>query len=142
MGRVIIQGVYHYFLSPRYIKKRVLAQTFYDKIVFLDEYGRRLCECPRLSHANGATSVNWGEYLKLLSVKTGALEHCAIVDEFPETLRDFLFDSELKTKKNYLRIMHEVYIKSDFKTAVAFGTALAEDCVMEYEEMKARAVIA
>jgi len=58
------------------------------------------------------------------------------MDFFPETLREFLQDSDTKTKKNYLRIMHEVYIKSDFTTAVDFANRMATDCVSDYEKMK------
>jgi len=71
----------------------------------------------------------------LLSVKTNALEHCAILGEFPEVLREFLIDADKKVKKNYLRIMHEVYSKSDFQTAVSFAIQMVNKYVIEYEKI-------
>ena len=139
MGRIITNGAFHYYLSPAYIKKQVIVKSTYDKVAFLDEFGRQLCECERLYDPNESVSINWGAYLRLLSVKIGALEHCAITDHFPETLREFLLDSDKEVKRNYLRIMHEVYEKSDFATSVAFADKMVEDCVTDYEEMRCRA---
>jgi len=136
MGRVIISGVYHYYLSPRYNKKKVIVKTYYDKVAFLDEYERFICESERLYNPNGATSVNWGEYFKLLSIKIAALEHCAVLGQFPETLREFILDSDKKTKKNYMQIMHEIYIKAGFDAAVQFANEMAEECVTEYPELE------
>ena len=138
MGRIIIRGAFHYYLSPAFIKKKIMVKSTHNKIIFLDEFGRHLCECERLYNPDESVCVNWGEYLRLLSVKIGALEHCAIIAHFPETLREFLLDAEKKVKRNYLRIMHEVYKKSDFPTSVAFANKMAEDCVTDYQELKRR----
>jgi len=86
-----------------------------------------------------ATSVNWGEYFKVLSVKTNAIPRCGIICEFPETLRDFILDADKKVRRAYMRAMHEVYAKSDFATAVTFADKMAAECVEEDAELMRRA---
>jgi len=136
MGCVSIAGKHHYYLSPRFYRKIVQIKTTHDKLFFYDEFFNPICELPRLFSPNSAACYNWDEYLKLLSVKTNALEHCAILGEFPEKLREFLIDADKKVKKNYLCIMHELYVKDGFDAAVKLAYRMAEKCVMEYENMK------
>jgi hypothetical protein len=138
MGCVSIAGRHHYYLAPRFRRKIVQMKTTCDKVYFYDEFFNPLCSLPRLFDPNAAVCYNWGEYFKLLSVKSAALEHCAILNEFPETLREFLLDSDRKTQKNYMRAMHEVYLKDGFDKAVEFANNMAEECVTEYEELKNR----
>jgi len=136
MGCVSIAGKHHYYLAPRFCRKIVQIKTTHDKLFFYDEFFNPLCKLPRLFNPNSAACYNWGEYLRLLSIKTNALEHCAILSEFPEALREFLIDADKKVRKSYLRIMHEVYVKDGFWAAVEFGSRMAEECVVEYEELK------
>lgn len=136
MGCVSVAGKHHYYLAPRFRKKIVQMKTTHDRVCFYDEFFQPLCELNRLYDPNSATCYNWGEYFKLLSVKAAALEHCAILNEFPETLREFLLDADRSTKKNYMRVMHEVYVKQGFTAAVEFATKMAGECVTEYNELK------
>lgn len=92
-----------------------------------DDFFRPLCELERLHDANTVICVNWGEYFKLLSAKPGAIEHCAILTELPETLREFLLDSDNKVKRNYMQVMHEVYEKHGFEKAVEIANKMAEE---------------
>lgn len=135
MGCVTIVGVYNYYLSPKYKSTIIQMKSTHDKVYFYDNLLTPICELYRLYDVNGSVCYNWGEYLKLLSIKTGALIHCAIMDEFPETLREFLLDSDIKVRRLYMKTMHEVYIKSDFNAAVKLATKLAEGCIVDYVVM-------
>lgn len=135
MGCVSIADKHHYYIAPRFRRKIVQMKTTCDKVYFYDEFFNPLCELPRLYHPNSAICYNWGEYLKLLSVKTAALEHCAILNEFPEQLREFLLDADRQTQKNYMRAMHEVYTKHGFAAAMEFANRMAGECVVEFKEI-------
>ena len=130
IGCVSIAGKHHYYLSPRFCRKIVQIKIKHDKLHFHDEFFNSICELPRLFNPNSATCYNWGEYLKLLSIKTNALEHCAILGEFPEMLRDFLIDADKKVS------MHEFYVKNGFEVAVEFASKMTEKCVVGWEELK------
>lgn len=134
MGCVVIQDKHYYYLSPKYIKKKVIVKFTATKIYFYDEFNRPLLDCVRLYDNTNAIFVNWGEYFKLLSVKTGALTACNILDSFPETLKDFLLDSDIKTRRNYMLIMHEIYAKTDFEAAIAFANNMAKECIVSGAE--------
>jgi hypothetical protein len=138
MGRIIIGGNCNYFLSPEFGKKKVIVKSTYNRIYFYDEYERPISNCTRLFDADGAVVIDWGKYLKLLSRKSGAIEHCGIIDCLPEVLREFLLDNERSVHRDYMRIMHDIYSKSDLESAIAFATKATEDCVMEYAELEKR----
>ena len=74
-----------------------------------------------------------GEYFKLLTVKTGALTSCNILDSFPEILKDFLLDSDIQVRRNYMLIMHDIYVKNDFETAITFAEKMAKECISNIE---------
>ena len=136
MGCITIGGVYSYYLSPKYKSIIVQMKSTHNKVYFCDELLSPICEMDRFYDANGAICYNWGEYLKLLSIKTGALIHCDIMSKFPEVLREFLLDSDIRVRRLDMKIMHEVYVKSNFIIAVNIATKLAEDCVVDYAKIK------
>ncbi len=130
MGCISFKGYHHYYLSPRFIKKIVNVKITADKLYFSDEFFRPLCELERLYDSNTATCVNWGEYFKLLSAKPGAIAKCAIISELPETLREFLLDSDNKVKREYMQIMHEIYVKEGYDRAIEVANEMAKRCFL------------
>jgi|BioPla2DNA2_1021312.scaffolds.fasta_scaffold01371_2 transposase len=129
MGCVSFKGRHHYYLAPRFVKKIVNVKITATKLYFSDEFFRPLCELERLHDSNTATCVNWGEYFKLLSAKPGAIAKCAIISELPETLREFLLDSDTKTKRKYMQIMHEIYEKEGYAKAIEVANEMANECI-------------
>ena len=60
MGCITIQDKHYYYLSPKYIKKKVIVKFTATRIYFYDEFNRPLLNCVRLYDNTNAIYVNWG----------------------------------------------------------------------------------
>ena len=119
MGCVVIQDKHYYYLSPEYIRKKVIVKFNADTICFFDDYYQLILQCKRLYENTNAIYVNWSKYFKLFTVKTGALTNCNILESFPEIIKDYILDADIKERRILMSLMHTASVSLSYEDVIS-----------------------
>jgi transposase len=104
-GFMIIDTV-KYGLSPELYNKIVQAKIYFDKIEVY--YDHCLLKTYRRSYEKNSESLDWKEYLPVLTKKPGAIPHTRFFNQMPKLWQEHLKSATNRERKSALAVLMEI----------------------------------
>ncbi|MBN4051123.1 hypothetical protein JYT99_02970 [bacterium AH-315-E09] len=102
-----------YSVSPELVGEKVSVKIYFNKIkvykerIIIAEFSRNYGEFEEI--------YDWKQYLKLMSVKPGAIEHTKFYNQIPKLWREHLLKVEKKEKKKVLLLLKEAIDRNELE---------------------------
>jgi hypothetical protein len=141
-------GRHTYSTAPRYAKSRIHARLTAYEVIVLDENYREIAKHPRLYGESYQESMDWLPYLGQLSKRPSALKYTGIYHLLPLEIREFLDTCSYQSKRETLKVLAELTVKSSFEMAleavkdvVVHGVRDADSVVAAFNRLNSDAMI-
>jgi transposase len=117
-GKFILDGLYEYSVSPKYVDCYVMVKITANYVVPLDESLREITTHERLYGAVKQSSMNWLPYLTQLARFPGALKYTGIYKMLPDPLRQYMDGLNKNQKGKIISAIAKFSEQSGFESAV------------------------
>lgn len=119
------KGLHRYSTAPKYASKELHVRLTAHKVIILDENYREIIRHGRLYGQEPQESMDWLPYLTQLSRRPAALKYTGIYSMLPDPIQSFLDCASYQEKKEALKLLAELSLRTNFEKAVqALETAV------------------